>query len=118
MTPSRARTEVARGAVIAAAAAALIGLGSLAWAQEPPTPPAPPPPPDPKAILEGACTMCHGLDFITERRKSHDDWQATVSRMMDKGASLGPDEAAALVDYLAKTYPAADAAAGPKGPGR
>ena len=57
------------------------------------------------AILNDACTMCHGVDFIAEHRKDRDDWDFTVRRMIDKGADLNPDEAASLIDYLAKTYP-------------
>ncbi|HEY8004023.1 MAG TPA: hypothetical protein VIE16_07335 [Phenylobacterium sp.] len=109
---------VAGGAVVVAV------LGSVAWAAQPPTSQAPavqPPPeaqpqpsrPDPKDILEGVCSGCHGVDFIAEHRKSHDDWDFTVHRMMDKGAELSPDEADALVDYLAKTYPAEAKPAGP-----
>jgi hypothetical protein len=50
--------------------------------------------------------MCHGLDFIAERRKSRDGWEFTVRRMMDKGAPLDEGVFDLVVDYLAKTYPA------------
>ena len=86
---------------IAAAVFALAGSAALAQA-----PPQSNDAPDGKAILEGACTSCHGVDFIAERRKSRDDWEFTVSRMIDKGAALDEASAAVLVDYLAKTYPA------------
>ncbi|MBS0334475.1 MAG: hypothetical protein JSS35_17030 [Proteobacteria bacterium] len=81
---------------------------SPAPAQVPPTPVAPAqaqPAVDPAAVLQGVCSMCHGVDFITERRKDRDGWDFTVHRMIDKGADLDPDTAALLVDYLAKTYP-------------
>jgi len=89
--------------LVAAAVVAIAFAGSLAWAAQPAQAPAPPP--DPRDILQGACTMCHGVDFIVEHRKDRDDWDFTVHRMMDKGAELTPDDAALLVDYLAKTYP-------------
>ncbi|HEY3948092.1 hypothetical protein [Phenylobacterium sp.] len=104
---------------MAAALAATIAVAAQAPQGQPPQPQSqgqppsqpqsPPqaaqPPLDPVAILNGACTMCHGVDFIAEHRKDHDDWDFTVHRMMDKGADLQPDEATALIDYLAKTYP-------------
>lgn len=90
-------------AVGAAATVALVG--SIAAAQAPAPPPAPPPA-DGKAILEGACTSCHGVDFIGEKRKTRDGWDFTVHRMMDRGADVSVDEVEVLVDYLAKTYPA------------
>lgn len=95
-------------------AAATALAGSVAWAaQAPQGQPQGEPPPDPKAILNGACTMCHGVDFIAEHRKDRDDWDFTVHRMMDKGADLDPDSAALLIDYLAKTYPKPTAPAAP-----
>jgi cytochrome c5 len=102
----RWRLIVAAG--VATALAASIAVAAQAPASQPP-----PPPLDPVAILNGACAMCHGVDFIAEHRKDHDDWDFTVRRMMDKGADLDPDEAAALIDYLAKTYPKPSAAPPP-----
>ena len=88
---------------LALSAALAVGLaGSLAWAQEPAQPP-----PDPKAIVEGVCTGCHGLDFVAEHHKDHDGWDFTVRRMIDKGAELPYDAVPLVVDYLAKTYPPA-----------
>ena len=94
--------------VVAGAVAAAAFAGSLAWAAQPPQSqpaPADQAPPDPRDILKGACATCHGVDFIVQHRKDRDDWDFTVRRMMDKGAELTPDDAALLVDYLAKTYP-------------
>ena|SRR5689334_814991 len=103
-------------AAFAALAVPAVLLASVATAQEPapatapqaqPAPAQQPaPPPDPKAVLESACTSCHGLDFITEHRKTRDGWAFTVSTMINRGADLDPDTAALVVDYLAKTYPA------------
>ena len=89
-----------------AAGLALAASTALAQPQAQTPPPAEQQAPDAKAIVEGACTMCHGLDFIAERRKSHDDWEFTVRRMMDKGAALDEGAFDLVVDYLAKTYPA------------
>jgi hypothetical protein len=90
-----------------AATAALALAATLARAaQDPPTaPPAPPPAAEAKDIVQGACTQCHGLDFISEHRKDHEGWDFTVRRMIDKGADLGVDDIPRVVDYLAKAYP-------------
>ncbi|MBS0359901.1 MAG: hypothetical protein JSR98_00865 [Proteobacteria bacterium] len=94
-----------RAAILLAGVAAALVAG-LAVAGQPPQGQPPQPPPDPAAVLQGVCSMCHGVDFIAEHHKDRDGWDFTVHRMMDKGADLDPDTAALLIDYLAKTYPA------------
>ena len=101
-------------AVAAFALSSALAVG-LARAQEP-APPAPSAP-DAKAMVEGACTTCHGLDFIAQHPKDHDGWDFTVRRMIDKGAALPNDDVPAVVDYLSKTYPPAVAPAADKPPG-
>ncbi len=114
MTRSSNPRARSRPAMAMAGLALTVALaGSIAAAAQAPAPAGQPSPPPasqqvspPKAILEGACTSCHGVDFIGERRKTRDGWDFTVHRMMDKGADLSVDEVDVLVDYLAKTYPA------------
>jgi hypothetical protein len=115
------RSGTIMGVTLVACAGA-VALATFAVAQEPPAPQTPPPAPqaapDPKAVLESACTSCHGLDFITEHRKTRDGWDFTVKTMINRGADLDPDTAALVIDYLAKTYPAEDKPAdAPKPPG-
>lgn len=100
----------AAAVIPAALALSAVLAASLARAQDP-APAQPSPPPDAKLIVEGACTACHGLDFIAEHRKDHDDWDFTVRRMIDKGADLYVDDIPLVVDYLAKTFPKPDAPA-------
>ena len=57
-----------------------------------------------KTVFEASCGNCHDLAVSTDLRKSRDEWQATVNRMITSGASLSDDEAANVVDYLAKNY--------------
>ena len=95
---------VAAGLALASALAV-----SLARAQDPPPAQPAPPPAEAKDIVQGVCTACHGLDFIGEHRKDHDGWDFTVRRMIDKGADLGVDDIPLVVDYLAKTFPKAEA---------
>ena len=57
-----------------------------------------------KTVFEASCGNCHDLAVSTDLRKSRDEWQATVNRMITSGAALSDDEAANVVDYLAKNY--------------
>jgi cytochrome c5 len=105
-----------RSRLILTALAGLALSAAVAAAQEPAPqpPPAPQPAPAPpteaqvKALFESACSSCHDTGFVGEHRKSRADWDWTVSTMISRGAELNSDEAALIVDYLAKTYPAPD----------
>jgi hypothetical protein len=55
-------------------------------------------------LLESRCSVCHSADRPKKDRKTPDQWEQTVSRMIGKGAKLTPAEKATLVDYLSKTY--------------
>ncbi|HEY0436860.1 MAG TPA: hypothetical protein VGC92_09480 [Phenylobacterium sp.] len=95
------KTGLAAG--LALASAVMVLASTLARAQDPPAQAQPPA--DPATIVQGACTACHGLDFIAQHRKDRDGWDFTVRRMIDKGADLDVDAVPLVVDYLARTYP-------------
>ena len=65
----------------------------LVWAQE-----------DGATLLEQRCSVCHPSARPKSKQKTPEQWDATVTRMMGKGAKLTPDEKQILVDYLSKTY--------------
>ena len=56
------------------------------------------------ALLEERCSVCHSTDIPKNARKSKSDWKETVTRMIDKGARLSPEEKKILINYLAKHY--------------
>ena len=59
---------------------------------------------DGKALLENRCAQCHNLGRVTSKQKTHEQWDQTVTRMIETGATLSADEKTVLVDYLAETY--------------
>lgn len=59
-----------------------------------------------KALFEQTCSACHDLSTVTGQRKTRADWADTVQQMVGMGAQLTDDQAAQVVDYLSKTYPA------------
>jgi len=64
----------------------------------------PPPTGDGAALLEERCTTCHNLERTTSVRKTRDEWEKTVIRMVSKGAELNEEEQEILIEYLAETY--------------
>ena len=59
---------------------------------------------DGAALLEERCSVCHPSARPKSKQKTAEQWEATVSRMMGKGARLEQEEKQILVDYLSKTY--------------
>lgn len=59
---------------------------------------------DGKKVVESACVSCHGLEVLTTKRWNREQWHAVVADMLNRGASLKTDEAAQVVEYLAKNF--------------
>ena len=62
--------------------------------------------PDPgKAILESACTVCHGLDGMPAHAyTSKEPYESLVRNMIAYGATITDAQLPPLVDYMFKTY--------------
>jgi competence protein ComEA len=52
-----------------------------------------------KAQVMEACTQCHGVDVMLQRR-SPDQWSEVVSRMIGNGASMTDEQYNAVLAYL------------------
>jgi cytochrome c5 len=55
-------------------------------------------------LLESRCSVCHPAARPMAAKKTQEEWDVTVTRMLGKGAKLTADEKSELVDYLSKTY--------------
>lgn len=56
------------------------------------------------ALLEERCSVCHPSARPKSKQKTPEQWEATVKRMMGKGAKLTEEERKVLVEYLSNTY--------------
>ena len=56
------------------------------------------------SLLEERCSVCHPSARPKSKQKTPEQWEATVTRMMGKGAKLTEKEKQVLVEYLSKTY--------------
>jgi mono/diheme cytochrome c family protein len=57
--------------------------------------------------VQAACAICHSLDYIVMNSPFQDraGWEKTVTKMVKvMGAPIAPEDAAAIVDYLATNY--------------
>ena len=57
-----------------------------------------------KAIVQAACTDCHGPEAIFGRTWSKAKWSDTVKNMQSLGAVLSDEEFDIVVDYLTTNY--------------
>jgi cytochrome c5 len=60
--------------------------------------------PDGAILLDERCSVCHSANRPKQARKTADQWNTTVSRMIGKGARLTEAEKVVLLNYLGKTY--------------
>ena len=59
-----------------------------------------------KETVEKICGGCHDLQPITGSIGfSKEDWETVLKSMIDMGATIKPDDATVIVNYLAKTFP-------------
>ncbi|MRS11971.1 MAG: hypothetical protein EG823_02730 [Actinobacteria bacterium] len=94
-----------RRRVVAVALLAAVLLVAAACKAEEPPPPVPPTPGeatglDGAAILQEKCTVCHTLERIDAAEYDDVGWAQVIDRMIEKGADVSTDEAAALAEHL------------------
>ncbi|MBI4463349.1 MAG: hypothetical protein HY647_01475 [Acidobacteria bacterium] len=58
-----------------------------------------------KSILLRSCQQCHGLETITEKTGSKEDWSEIINRMVSYGVELSPAEQGKLAEYLSGLAP-------------
>ena len=76
------------------AAAATLTVATCAHAQELPEGQG-------KALVQSACTQCHGIDVIVSQPRSREDWTEVVSQMVGNGAQLSDEDYNQVIQYLA-----------------
>ena len=57
-----------------------------------------------KEIVEIVCSQCHGLNNVTDARRTLEEWESVVSDMVARGAPLLIDEIDAVSAYLTKNF--------------
>jgi mono/diheme cytochrome c family protein len=88
----------------ALALAGALLLAGAAFAQQPAK--APPTFPDApgKDVLTSKCFQCHGPSMWSAQRQDRRAWEATLYRMVGRGALWNEDEIDAMASYLGTAY--------------
>ena len=59
---------------------------------------------DARPTLVAACSTCHTLEIVTEKRWTEARWRETVDAMVARGAPLKKEEFADVVGYLTRHF--------------
>src|SRR5205814_3040013 len=57
-----------------------------------------------KDVLVGKCFQCHSPGMWSDHRQDRRGWEATLYRMVGRGALWSEDEIRKMADYLGATY--------------
>lgn len=57
-----------------------------------------------KATTERVCAQCHSLELALGVRRSPDEWNQVIERMMANGLTASDDELYEMSDYLGANY--------------
>jgi cytochrome c553 len=58
--------------------------------------------PEAQTLLGSACTSCHGMDRVNEKRYSPDRWRVITVDMRERGAKITDEELERLVEWLGR----------------
>ncbi len=59
---------------------------------------------DGRTVVEAVCAECHDLSYVTDARKSREQWQRLVTMMFEQGAPLEEHEIDVVIRYLAEHF--------------
>jgi Helix-hairpin-helix motif len=62
------------------------------------------PPGEGRELVVNSCSSCHNLKIVFVSRKSSADWAKSVGDMIQRGATLFPEEIAPLTSYLCNAF--------------
>jgi mono/diheme cytochrome c family protein len=57
-----------------------------------------------RALVMGKCFQCHTDAMFRDQRQDHRAWEATVYRMVGRGALWTPDEIKLMADFLGAEF--------------
>lgn len=66
-----------------------------------------------KPLVVRACTTCHQAPMVVAKRRTADQWDEVLGKMIDRGARLTDAEQDQVYDYLVRNFGPAPAKASP-----
>jgi cytochrome c5 len=57
-----------------------------------------------QTLVQTKCISCHALPIVLAKRKTEDEWDASLNQMVSRGAKLNDDEYDIVLAYLVKNF--------------
>ena len=54
-----------------------------------------------KKLVSENCRSCHGLDALLEKKRSRNEWEKLVDKMVEHGLEITDKDKKTVIDYLA-----------------
>jgi hypothetical protein len=64
-----------------------------------------------RAVVIRTCAVCHPIDIVVQKRRTQDEWDTLIARMVDHGAHATDEEQDQIFEYLVRNFGPADGAA-------
>lgn len=55
-------------------------------------------------VVIRTCAVCHPIDIVVQKRRTQDEWDALIARMIDHGARATEAEQDQIFDYLVRHF--------------
>jgi hypothetical protein len=55
-------------------------------------------------LVVRACGICHPIDLVVAQRRTQDEWDQLIARMVDHGAKASEDEQQLIFEYLVTNF--------------
>jgi hypothetical protein len=57
-----------------------------------------------RELVVRTCAVCHAIDEVVAKRRTADQWDELIGKMLDRGAQATDAEQAQILEYLTKNF--------------
>jgi hypothetical protein len=97
-------SKVTEAVRVSIGAAWLVCASGLGWAQVPVVSEQVFPHGAHRDLVVRACAACHPPESIVAKRRSAQDWDEVIARMIERGAVASDEEQQQILEYLVRFY--------------
>jgi cytochrome c5 len=57
-----------------------------------------------RSLVVRTCAVCHAIEVVVAQRRTEDQWDEVIAKMVDRGAIATEEEQLQILDYLARYF--------------